>query len=82
MLQVIQAVSTNLPEFSTVGYYLTGTLSAAEFSVHLLVLQLGLTGTGLKTNPSLVKAVRQFHLQTEFIQQGSAIFIFYRINDT
>lgn len=76
MLQVIQTVSTNLPEFSTVGYCSTVTLSAAAFSVHFLVLQLEFTGTGLKTNPSLVKAVRQFHLQMEFIQQGfSNIYI-------
>lgn len=78
MLQVIQAVFTNLPEFSTVVYYST----TAEFSVRLLVLQLGFTGTGLKTNPSLVKAVRQFHLQIDLFNRGSAIFIFYRINYT
>lgn len=57
MLQTIQALSTELPEFSAVGYCSTVTLSTAEFSVHLLVLQLGFTGTGLKTDPSLVKAV-------------------------
>lgn len=38
MLQTIQAVFTELPEFSAVGYHSTVTLSAAEFSVHLLVL--------------------------------------------
>lgn len=54
MLQIIQAVSTKLPELSAVGYYFTVTLSTAKFSVYLLVLQLGFTG--LKTNPSLVKA--------------------------
>lgn len=76
MLQVSQAVSTNVPEFSAVGYYSTVPFSTAEFSVHLLVLQLGFPGTSLKTNPSLVKTVRQFHLQIEFIQQGfSNIYI-------
>lgn len=54
MLQIIQAVSTKLPEFSAVGYYSMVTLSTAEFSVRLLVLQLGFTG--LKINSSLVKA--------------------------
>lgn len=38
MLQTIQAVSTELPEFSAVGHCSTVALSAAEFSVHLLVL--------------------------------------------
>lgn len=52
MLQVIQAVSTNLPEFSTVVYYST----TAAFLVHLLGTAAGIYCTGLKANPSFVKA--------------------------
>lgn len=73
MLQVIQAVSTNLPEFSTVVYYST----TAAFLVHLLGTAAGIYWYRLKSKPQFCEGLLGSFTYKENYSTGVQQYLYF-----